>query len=705
MSSPRPLTELMAVVVVMVLLPCNKLCAASEVTPQDEFKAATDADRAGKFAEAASHYEKFLTQTAASAIPRPVWIEARTRLATAYFMLHRYRESLETLEPLFPARNTPTEASGTSPRPSSGPSWSGQETPPQAWVVRGLDYLQLNDLPQAIPCFRRALALNPDSGTARLALGDALARSDHMEEAANEYREQLRRTPDLSDAWYKLGLAYSHLADPKVTSESCGRPGRNVLKCQLVAEQLLERGDAWTVARLLLPLVHGGAPPSASQADAHPTGRTSNERRRPAHDQAGLHADLGTALLELGYPHAAEDEFRAELSQDPNSLPALLGRAQTETLQSNWERAVALFDRLHRLYPRELAGRLESLPATPLREALEKGKLTLPTDLSDSPAGRGWSEWLRGAGSNLSQQWNGAREVCSLPFAQIERRPGYWASEACYEKLRKRLTSQGHLSRTEEVKLVEAEYRLGQYESARNRAKALTRSAADEPWAVYWLLKSYAALADHCYEKMSSLNPNSARVHQILARYYADRYEVSRAKTEYEAAIRAAPDLPDSYLGLGELYCLHGEWAEAEVQFKRSLQLSPNSAAANYYLGDVYVQQHQWEQARGYLQRALSDPAFAHRARLDLSKVEAESGEYQAAIKDLVLIAGDDPDGKIHVRLAMLYRKTGDLARAQEAAAKAQDLWRLSLQFDERKLEALERDHKRIQNLDEADLP
>src|SRR5207245_8823255 len=41
----------------------------------------------------------------------------------------------------------------------------------------GLDCLELNRLPEAIESLQRALAINASAGTARLALGDALARS------------------------------------------------------------------------------------------------------------------------------------------------------------------------------------------------------------------------------------------------------------------------------------------------------------------------------------------------------------------------------------------------------------------------------------------------------------------------------------------------------------------------------------------------
>ena len=56
-------------------------------------------------------------------------------------------------------------------------------------------------------------------------------------------------------------------------------------------------------------------------------------------------------------------------------------------------------------------------------------------------------------------------------------------------------------------------------------------------------------------------------------------------------------------------------------------------------------------------------------SRLDLSKAESELGLTQQALQDLLPIAPDDKDGEVHYRLATLYRKLGDRARADEALA------------------------------------
>ncbi len=160
---------------------------------QNELKAAAAAEQSGHYEEAAALYQRLLPSIDLSKADPATRVHVRTRLATAYYLLHRYSESLQAVAPLT------SKSSPQSPLPA------------QAWLVQGLDQLELGQLPEAIASLRETLALNPDSGTARLALGDALVRSGRLEDATREYEEQTRRTPSLPDAWYKLGLAHAQM--------------------------------------------------------------------------------------------------------------------------------------------------------------------------------------------------------------------------------------------------------------------------------------------------------------------------------------------------------------------------------------------------------------------------------------------------------------------------------------------------------------
>lgn len=612
---------------------------------------AAAAEQAGRYEEAATIYQRLLDRANAEKDSATA-VHIRTRLGTAYYLLHRYEESLKAVAPLTHGHQA--------------------SVPAQAWLVEGLDYLGLNQPPEAIPSLRRALALNPDSGTARLALGDALARSGTLEEAAREYGEQTQRTPSLPDAWYKLGLAYAQLAT-QVSQDFMQKLPESVVGQQLAAEELLATGDGLGAARALLRLL----------------------RRAPG--RAQIHADLGAALLELGYPKAAEDQFRQELYENPDCPLANLGLAETAVLRNDWEPAISNIELLARSHPHELAQLLQLLPARPIRTAWKEGKIRLPQRFAGSPGGKAWEAWLSDSDSGLILEGVEASRSCSNPSSKAMATPGLWLPEACYQQLRHRLRAKKAMTLEERIKLSEAEFRLGNYEAARREAQRLLESNPRNEWGAFWLSQSNGELAQECFSKVVSLNPESARVHQMLGEYYAARHHFPRAITEYLAAIKLAPDSPDLHLGLGTVYWKSYEWPEAEKELRKTLELAPGSAAAHYELGDICVQQSRWQLAVDHLRQALHDPAVAMKARLNLAKAEAEMGQTRQAIEELLPVVGEDKNGEIHFRLVGLYRKLGEKERAQESLATFQRLRNASSQADRGELEALEKEQERAE--------
>jgi tetratricopeptide (TPR) repeat protein len=615
---------------------------------QNPLEAAAAAEQAGRYDEAANLYQRFLTGADSSKISSATEVHVRTRLATAYFLLHRYRESLEAIAPLT------SKNSGHA------------QLPAQAWLVDGLDRLESGQVPEAIASLRRTLELNPDSGTARLALADAFERSGRLEEATGEYEEQTRRTPSEPDAWYKLGLAYARLATT-VSHDFNQKFPDSVVGQQLTAEDLLTKGDGLGAAGILLRLV------------------------RRASSQPGIHAALGSALLNQEFPKSAEDQFRQELSQNPDCPLARLGLAETAFLRGDWQEAISDLGRLARLEPRELARLLEFKPPPRVRQVWVEGKIRLPEHLAQSPEGRLWEAWLKNSASLPMPAAADAGQPCPSPSSKVTTTPGLWLSEPCYRLLRDRLKTRQAKTTVERLKLAEAELRLGDYQAARREAQGVLASDPRNEWAIYWLSLSDGELAEDCLSKVASLSPDSPRVHQMLGEYFVDRHNFPRARTEYESAIRLAPDLAELHLGLGTVLWLEGEWPEAETELERTLVLAPGSTAAQYELGDAYIQQRRWQLATERLRRALDDPALSIKARLDLAEAEAEMGQMNQAIEELLPILKEDQDGEIHYRLAGFYRKLGDKTRMDEAFGAFTRLRSAAVKADRQELEAMEK--------------
>lgn len=604
---------------------------------ENELKDAAAAEQAGHYEQAAGLYQHAVSSPEFDRLGAAVTFEARTRLATDYFLLHRYQESLGAVAPL------------TSNNASSA------VVSPQAWLVEGLDRLELGQIPEAEVALRKTLGLNPASGTARLALGDALARSGRMEDAAREYHEQTRRTPAEPDAWYKLGIAYAQLSTRVAKDYAQAHPD-DATGQQLSAEADLNEGNALDAARALFKLL----------------------RESPTQPQAN--AELGEALVELAYPKTADEHFRRELAQDPLCPRAKMGLAETATLRGDWAQVASALDDLNRAEPRELQALLLLQPPGTLRDVWRRGRIVVPDPFAASPAGGLWKAWLAGAETLPALAAPPVSDACPNPAPKAEATPGVWLSESCYRSLRRRLGARKSLSERERVKLAEAEFRLGEFEEARREAESVLKAEPSSGWAAYWLSQSYGMLAQDCFDKVTAQNPNSARVHEMLAHYWTGRRFYPRAKTEYEAALQLAPDLPDLHLGLATVYLADSDWPAAEAELTRTLALAPGSALAEFDLGDAYVQQQRYDRAAPHLKKAVNDPVLGAKARLDLAEAEAATGETAQAIADLQALAPTDRDGQIHYRLARLFRKLGDRQHELEALAAFKQLQSTSLQ-------------------------
>ena len=626
-------------------------------TLEGELQAARTADKAGDYAAAAKHYQSFLDRVDSAKMPPQDLVGLRTRLATLYFLLHQFRDSLRIVEPL--TRQKTSSAS----------------VPAQAWTVQGLDNLEINALPEAIESLRHALNLNPASGTARLALGDALARSDKLKEAIAEFKEQLRRTPDEVEAWYKLGLAYAFVAK-KTSSEFWQRRPEDSVGLQLKAEGALSRGTYTEALRILFALME--------KKDS----------------QAGLHADVGMALLYLGFPQTAEVQFQKELTRDPYSPDALFGLSATLSLRGDWAGAAAKLDKLAQTNHQELARLVESPPPIVLRQAFLQKPEAIPASFLQTRAGTLWHSWLKESGADHAPTNADLGRPCSQTMVASGLVPGAWMPAACYRQAVNRLREQPNTSPAERDKIAEAELRAGAVEDAEATASQALESNPSDGWALYWLVGSYEALGNKAFRRVSELNPNSARVHQMVAKYYSDKHETARAAAEYDAGLKLSPNLPDLYSGLGTVYWEAGDWDRAEPPLRRALELSPSLIGASYELGDVYVQKRQWELAVRYLRPAEGDPTLNYQACSDLSKAEAGLGHTEKAIDYLTRLAAQDQDGEIHYRLAVLYRKLGESTKAEAAFAASNQLRQASLQHGQDVLETMEKERKALEQAD-----
>ena len=155
---------------------------------------------------------------------------------------------------------------------------------------------------------------------------------------------------------------------------------------------------------------------------------------------------------------------------------------------------------------------------------------------------------------------------------------------------------------------------------------------------------------------------------------YLLRYEGhwEEATDEYKQGLAVDPENQHLYNALGFSCSGLGRYDEAIAAHQSYVQLAPHEPNAHDSLGMTYKEAGRYEEALDEFDRALAlDPEF-HFAKLHLADVHFRLGRYRAAIRQyrrFLQFAPSDWDRAVgHHRLALLYWKKGDLARAQAAA-------------------------------------
>jgi tetratricopeptide (TPR) repeat protein len=189
--------------------------------------------------------------------------------------------------------------------------------------------------------------------------------------------------------------------------------------------------------------------------------------------------------------------------------------------------------------------------------------------------------------------------------------------------------------------------------------------------AQYLLAKTLRNLCLQVLSELLTLDPASARAHQLQAQAYQNREEDDKALAEYHIVEQLDPSLPGLHFEIGHLLWKTGDPNQAIEELKQELQLNPDHPEANGEMGTILVTQHQPDKAIPYLETAL-------RARPNLWLIHQQLGKayflqknYPRAEAELRKALAIDLDGTAHYQLGVLYRAEGrvDAAAAEFEAA------------------------------------
>ena len=207
-------------------------------------------------------------------------------------------------------------------------------------------------------------------------------------------------------------------------------------------------------------------------------------------------------------------------------------------------------------------------------------------------------------------------------------------------------------------------------EKAAAVVSALLAADPTDSSLLYTSYRIYSDLAGRSMLTLALVAPESAEMHQVIARELARQNHNAEAIANYRAAIKLNPKLPGLHTELGDLLFNSddlAQQAEAETEFKAALALNPKDEQAELDLGRV-------EARKGNIEAAYADYSRARELNPDdgdactqLAMTLITMNQPEKAQQMFERAVQIDPTNDVaHYRLATLYRKEGNVDQAKE---------------------------------------
>jgi tetratricopeptide (TPR) repeat protein len=176
-------------------------------------------------------------------------------------------------------------------------------------------------------------------------------------------------------------------------------------------------------------------------------------------------------------------------------------------------------------------------------------------------------------------------------------------------------------------------------------------------------------------ETVLSREPNHVDALRSLSSLFL-RHEVNdKAIPLLERLTAAFPSDAQSRSDLGAAYAGVMNMSKAREQFELALKSKPDHVAALVGLSNVHIKSGETEQALELLNRAVRGGGPSYEPYFLRGVVHAQAKRYDAAAADLlkaISLGGSDPE--IHYQLARVYRALGEPDKSEEALARFKTL-------------------------------
>jgi tetratricopeptide (TPR) repeat protein len=507
----------------------------------------------------------------------------------------------------------------------------------------GLEDLQLGNRTEALRFLLMARQLHPNDPEIYMSLGRAYFGLKQFENAAVAYRRAADLNKTSGEIWYRLGVTHLEIAEAE-SGDFAALNRASPFFQELDAESLSEQGKLVEATEAYRKLPAGPNMPPCSEASLGLVLVRRGEVTEAQHllekaQKAGgcLLADLGLIRLALGRGEtdAALKSLGTLWKIDPGFIRA---NASVLTIELPEEQGKNFDQALAQSSVPELSAEAVSV----LRLSIRGGRtLSVDSDTPENPTGGV-------AASRLAQEYYMRGEY-----------------SRCTKSLSPSLTT---LSRDKVSLLAACSFYTGEYQTTLAAAKRLRQVYRAEEAGLYWSIRAQQHLALLYLAYAGEVEPNSIRLHELLAESYRDRGKYSEAEAEYKVALGINSKEFAALIGAAANYLQEQRIDLAADMIQRALAENSSDPEANYLMGEVLIAKHNYSEAEPYLKAGLAAKAeLVPRIHVLLGQVYASEGDTARAIEEFKAGLSSDDDGSVHFQLGRLYQKSGDTKLAAAA--------------------------------------
>ena len=514
----------------------------------------------------------------------------------------------------------------------------------------GLENLQLGNRPEAVRYLSMARQLHPNDPEIYMGLGRAYFGLKQFESASVEYHRATELNSKNGEAWYRLGVTHLEIAEA-ASSEFAALNRQSPLFKALNAESLSGQGkllEATEAYRKIIALP--GVPPCARSS-------------------------LGLVLIRRGEISEAENELEMDQKGGGCSL-AELGLIRLALARGETESALKSLGTLWKLDPGFMRAQASVLTIEMPTDQISSFDQALAQTSAADLSAEAISILRLSIRGERTLSIKGPESADSILRMRASRSALDYYTRGEYQRCTTSLLPSVATLSPDRLSLLSAcSFDTGDFQATLVAAKRLRQAYHAEEAGLYWFIRAEQRLAVLYLVYAGEVEPNSIRLHELLAESYRDRGKYGEAEAEYKVALGINPKEFAALIGAASNYLQELRIDLADEMIQGALAQNPVDPEANYVMGEVLIARHRYTDAEPYLKTGLAAKAeLVPRIHALLGQMYASQGDTERAIEEFKSGLSSDDDGSAHFQLGRLYQKTGQSTLAASAFEESKSL-------------------------------